>query len=220
MDQRAGLLVQKRGRQMRGSVAAELKPERNPPQRPSGPQRRVRTPSLASTHTHIHTHTYTHTGAHTPGRALGRTRQPRSAEHRALAPPQPRLLAPGRRPPLSTRRKPLDGRVARRPGELAAETTLPVARCRYRATAGGRGAPVDPGHPVSSLGGGGPVLPQAAQRQRAEGRLLLTGAAAACSVELQPETRLAAWKALQEAEERACLPRPHRRPRPGGLGGG
>lgn len=95
--------------------------------------------------------------------------------------------------------------MVRRPGELAAKPTLPspLALCGCRATAGERGARVDP-----DTGSGRWVVadlssPGLRSDSERRARLLLTGAATACSVELQPETRLAAWKALQEAEERA-----------------
>lgn len=68
-------------------------------------------------------HTPAHT--HSPGRALRRARQPLSAAHSAHAPPRPRLLAPGRRPPLPTPRKPLDAGVARHPGSARREGPSP-----------------------------------------------------------------------------------------------
>lgn len=186
-------------------------------------------------------HTPAHT--HSPGRALQRARQPLSAAHSAHAPPRPRLLAPGRRPPLPTPRKPLDAGVARHPGSARRERpspqratdAAPRRESARRVEARGHGGARGSGRPAGNRdlqwtrlqgGGGRRAAAGAAGRgagagcaatywlgRRAGGQAGVE-AAAARSAELQPETRLAAWKALQEAEEEPR--RPRRRPRPPG----
>lgn len=103
-------------------------------------------------------HTPAHT--HSPGRALRRARQPRSAAHSAHAPPRPRLLAPGRRPPLPTPRKPLDVGVARhpasarrgRPSPQRAADAAPRREGARRVEARGHGGARGSGRPAGSGG--------------------------------------------------------------------
>lgn len=122
---------------------------RSPLRCPSSPRRRVRT----------------HARAHTPARAraLRRARQPGSAAESKHAPPRLGLLACGRRPPLSTLRKPLDGEVARhagsarpgRPSPLGAADAAPRRESAQQAEVPGRGWRSAPGaRPEAAAGCG------------------------------------------------------------------
>ncbi|XP_062037016.1 collagen alpha-1(I) chain-like [Lepus europaeus] len=123
------------------------------------------------------TRPHTHARTHSPGHALGRARQPRSAAPSVHAPPRPPLLAPGRRPPLPTPRKPLDAGVARLPGSARLGRPSPPRAADAAPRREGAGRAADrgaqprrrvPGPPAASGGGRG-------GRKAAAGAPLLTG---------------------------------------------
>lgn len=186
---------------------------RSPLQCHSSPRRRVRT------HARTHSHTLPRARAQAGTSArLGRAEQTRPTLSVA---PRPRATPPALHP-----LKAIGCRGGAALGERAARATLPALHRRSRATVGesAAGGGAQPGLARSAPGArpeaaAGCGLPDATtgsrdgagtRRQsrryllaqpagwRAGGRTCVK-ATAVRSAELQPETRLAAWKALQEA---------------------